>query len=100
MDIGKIMKIKIFGPGCARCLETENIISAVVKETGSRAIVEKVTDLKEIMISGVISTPAVMIDGIWVCNGRIPTKEEVTAWIAVPTFHISHHETTSCCHCK
>ena len=76
------MEIKIFGPGCARCRETESIVSDALKEAGADAVVEKVRELREIMSAGVMSTPALAIDGKVLCTGRVPSKEEVIAWFA------------------
>ena len=56
------MLIKVLGPGCAKCKEAENVVNAAVQDAGSAATVEKVTDLKEMMALGVMSTPAVVID--------------------------------------
>ena len=68
------MLIKVLGPGCAKCKEVEKVINVVVQESGSSAKVEKVTDFKEMMALGVMSTPAVIIDGTIMCTGRIPSK--------------------------
>lgn len=48
---------------------------------GGNVTVEKISDLKEMMILGVMVTPAVVIDGLVKCSGRIPSKEEVAGWI-------------------
>lgn len=78
------MHIKVFGPGCSRCQEAENIVTDAVKETGCGAAVEKVFDLKEMMALGIMSTPAVAVDGKVVCAGRVPSKEEVMEWLVAP----------------
>lgn len=57
------MEIKVLGPGCARCRETEQLVSSAVQEAGITASVEKVTDFREMMSLGVMATPAVVIDG-------------------------------------
>lgn len=75
------MLIKVLGPGCARCAEAEKLVKTVAAEKGGGITVEKVGDLKEMMALGVMSTPAVVIDGVVKCTGRVPTKEEVGAWI-------------------
>lgn len=75
------MEVKVFGPGCARCQETEKAVAAAVQETGVTAIVKKVTDLKAMMVAGVLSVPAVTIDGKMMCAGRVPAKAEVAGWI-------------------
>ncbi|MDL2210259.1 thioredoxin family protein [Desulfovibrio sp. OttesenSCG-928-O18] len=75
------MEIKVFGPGCARCTETENLVKQVAAAKGGSITVQKVSDLKEMMAAGVMSTPAVSVDGVLKSTGKIPSKEEIAAWI-------------------
>ena len=75
------MEIKILGPGCPKCKQTEDLVKAVVAETGMDVKVEKVSDLMKIVGYGVFGTPAVVIDGEVKSVGKIPTKEEIKAWI-------------------
>ena len=93
------MLIKVLGPGCAKCKEAENVVTAAVQEAGNGATVEKVTDLKEMMALGVMSTPAVVIDNKVMCTGRVPSKSEVIAWIATPDVHVSGGSASSGCGC-
>lgn len=76
------MKIQILGTGCAKCLQTERIVSDAVKQTGIDAEVVKVTDAMEIVRLGIMSTPAVLIDGKVACSGYVPTLEQVKDWLA------------------
>ena len=76
------MHIKVLGPGCAKCKKTEQLIQEVVKETGSDAQVEKVTDLMEIASHGVLGTPSVIIDNQVKSIGKVPTKADIKAWLA------------------
>jgi small redox-active disulfide protein 2 len=79
---GKIsMDIKVLGPGCAKCQQTEKIVKEAVAEAGVTATVEKVTDLMKIAGYGVFGTPAVVVDGEVKCVGKIPTKEDVKGWL-------------------
>lgn len=75
------MEIKILGPGCPKCGQTEKIVKEVVAKAGVEAQIEKVTDIMKIMTFGVISTPAVVVDGEVKSVGKIPKKEEILAWI-------------------
>lgn len=75
------MEIRIFGPGCARCAETEAVVREVAAARGGNISVQKVSDLREMMTAGVLSTPAVVIDGVVKAAGRVPGREEVAAWI-------------------
>ncbi len=75
------MIIKVLGPGCKKCHETEKLVKEVVEETGSNATVEYVTDIAEIAKQGVFSTPAVMVDGKVVAVGKVPAKAEIKKWL-------------------
>lgn len=75
------MKIQVLGPGCAKCIQTEKIVREAVEQSGVTAQVIKVTDIMEMMNLGVMSTPAVIIDGKIVCSGRVPTHDQVIGWM-------------------
>ncbi len=75
------MEIKILGPGCKKCEKTEKHAKAVVSELGLDVGVEKVTDMMEIAGYGVMGTPAVVINGIVKCSGKVPSKKEIKTWI-------------------
>lgn len=71
------MEIKIYGPGCARCRETEKVVNRVLAETGVQADVEKVEDVQAMVRAGVLMTPAVAVDGHVKITGRIPRPDEI-----------------------
>ena len=75
------MKIKVLGPGCARCHQLERTTKEVVKELGIDAEVEEVRDVKEIIEYPILTTPGLVIDEKLVCSGRVPNKAEVTTFI-------------------
>lgn len=75
------MKIKVLGPGCARCHQLEKTTREVVKELGIDAEVEEIKDMKKIMEYPILTTPGLVIDEKLVCSGRVPTKAEVTTFI-------------------
>ena len=75
------MKITVYGPGCKKCHEAEELVKKVVVESGSDAVVEKVTDLQAMMTMGIISTPGVAVDGVLKLAGRVPRPEEIKAWL-------------------
>lgn len=75
------MKIQVMGPGCANCKKVEDLVKEVIVETGIDAMTEKVTDFAEMAKAGVLSTPAVVIDGIIKCVGRVPKKNEIEGWL-------------------
>ncbi|MBW2020992.1 MAG: TM0996/MTH895 family glutaredoxin-like protein [Deltaproteobacteria bacterium] len=75
------MEIKVLGPGCPRCGQTEKNVKEAVAEAGVDATIEKVTDVVEIAKYGVFGTPAVVVDGRVKSAGKIPEKEEIKAWL-------------------
>jgi len=76
------MDIKVLGPGCAKCQQTEKVVKEAVAETGVSATVEKVTDIRKIAEYGVFGTPAVVVDGDVKCVGKVPSKQDVKKWIS------------------
>lgn len=75
------MDIKVLGPGCPKCQQTEKIVRDAVAESGVQASIEKVTGTMEIAGYGVFGTPAVVVDGEVKCVGKIPKKADVLSWI-------------------
>ncbi|WP_045218617.1 thioredoxin family protein [Desulfonatronum thioautotrophicum] len=75
------MKIKVLGPGCAKCSEVERIVREAVAESGKAVEVEKVTDMQEFMKYGVFSTPAVIVDDQVKAVGKVSSKKDVLGWI-------------------
>ena len=70
-------EIKILGGGCARCKELyENALEAV-KDLGIDAKVEEVKDLSQIASYGVVQTPALVVDGKVVSQGKVLSKEDI-----------------------
>ena len=75
------MKIEILGTGCVKCHKLDELVRATVKETGVDAEVSKVEDIKKIMGYGVMTTPALVIDGKVKVAGKIPSVEEIKQFI-------------------
>jgi small redox-active disulfide protein 2 len=75
------MKIEILGSGCAKCKKLyENTLEAV-KQSGKAAEVSKVEDIKKIMGYGVMSTPAIVVDGVVKVSGKLVSPEEIKAML-------------------
>lgn len=75
------MEIKVLGPGCPKCAEAEKVVREAVAAAGIDADVEKITDFQQMMRYGVMSTPAVVVDGVVKVTGRAPARGEVLGWI-------------------
>lgn len=66
------MNIKVLGTGCPNCKRLEKNVYEALDELKLKADVEKVTEVKDIMSYGVMSTPALVIDGKVVFSGQVP----------------------------
>ncbi len=53
----------------------------VLQEINANATVVKVTDLQEIMKTGILSTPGLEINGKMISSGKLPTKSTLVHWI-------------------
>ncbi|HUI69588.1 MAG TPA: thioredoxin family protein [Spirochaetia bacterium] len=76
------MKIEVLGPGCPKCMSVEQNVKKALVELAVQADVEKVTDIQQIIQRGVMSTPALVIDGKLVLQGRSPSVEQLKQLIA------------------
>lgn len=77
------MDIKVLGPGCARCKSTYNVVEKVVAENHIDATLTKVDDIEEMMNYNILSTPAVVVDGVVKIKGRVPTESEVREMLGI-----------------
>lgn len=71
------MEIKVLGSGCANCAKLEKVTKEGIAELGIEAQVEKVEDLQLIMSYGVMSTPALVINGVVKLVGKVPNKARI-----------------------
>lgn len=71
------MKIEVLGTGCAKCKQLEKDVYNALAELDIAADVTKVQDIKEIMSYKIMSTPALVVDGVVKVSGRLPRKEEL-----------------------
>ena len=76
------MEIKICGPGCPKCQQAATTMQEAAAETNTQATVLKITDFADMARLGVLSTPAVIIDGEIKCVGKAPSKKEALAWLS------------------
>ncbi|MCG9723177.1 thioredoxin family protein [Shewanella sp. Isolate7] len=71
------MKIEVLGSGCKRCTNLANDIARIADELNLEIELSKVTDIGQIAAYGVMSTPAIVIDGEVLAAGRLPSDEEL-----------------------
>jgi len=75
------MVIKILGSGCANCKRLEKLTQEAIKDMGVDATIEKVQDIQKIMSYGIMSTPALVIDGKLKVYGKVPDKNTIKKYI-------------------
>ncbi len=73
--------VKVFGPGCARCDTTAQMITDAAHAAGIAVQVEKVTDPRQIAMAGVMTTPGISIDGKLVHAGGLPDTAKLAGWL-------------------
>lgn len=71
------MEIKVLGTGCSKCKTLQKLTEQAVAEVGVKADVIKVEDIVEIMQFGVMTTPALVIDGKVMIKGKVPSLSEI-----------------------
>ena len=73
--------IEVLGTGCAKCKRLFDNVQAAVKDLGITAEVSKVEDIDAIATSGVMMTPALIINGEIVTEGRVPDVNEIKSLV-------------------
>jgi small redox-active disulfide protein 2 len=75
------MRIEILGSGCAKCKQLYANAEEAVASSGAQAELVKIEDFAEIAKRGVMTTPALSIDGVVKSAGRVVRSEEIAAWL-------------------
>jgi small redox-active disulfide protein 2 len=71
------MQLLILGTGCAKCAKLYEATEQAAQSLGLQYELEKVTDLKQIMAFGVMTTPALVVDGQVKVSGKVPAMDEI-----------------------
>jgi len=72
------MEIKVLGPGCTNCFKMEQLAKTAVKDLGVAATIVKITDIGEIAMNGILSTPGLMVNGKIKHSGKpLPSLEKI-----------------------
>ena len=71
------MEIKVLGSGCAKCKTTYEMIEKIVKENQLDATLSKVEDIVELLNYGIMTTPAIVVNGEVKLIGHVPTESEI-----------------------
>lgn len=71
------MKIEVLGTGCAKCKTLYDNVQKAVAESGKTAEIVKVEEIPKIMAYGVMSTPALVVDGQVKFSGKVASVAEI-----------------------
>ncbi|MFH1912884.1 MAG: thioredoxin family protein [Pseudomonadota bacterium] len=75
-------KIIVLGPGCPKCEKLKNDVETAAKELGIEYELTKIGDISEMMKFGVMSTPALVVDGEVKVVGKVPSVDELKKMLA------------------
>lgn len=73
--------VKVLGAGCAKCSALKEAVRSALEELGMDTAIDHVTDFGQIAAYGVMSTPALVVDGRVVSYGKVLSKDEARAVI-------------------
>ena len=88
-------EIKVLGTGCANCKATITLIEQVASAKATPIKLEKVQEMQDIISYGVMSTPAVVIDGKVVHAGGVPSRDKINSWFSAFICQLIQARTTS-----
>ncbi len=71
------MEIKVLGAGCAKCRTTYEMIEKAIAKHRIDATLTKTEDITELLAYGILSTPAVVVDGVLRIKGHVPSESEI-----------------------
>ncbi|HEY5436929.1 MAG TPA: thioredoxin family protein [Candidatus Limnocylindrales bacterium] len=77
------VRVEVLGPGCRRCTKLLELVRDVALDECPGVEARYVTDPVEIVRRGFfMRTPALVIDGTVVAAGRVPSRREISTWLA------------------
>ncbi|MDX9773916.1 MAG: thioredoxin family protein [Bacteroidales bacterium] len=76
-----MLDIKVLGPGCTNCVRLEKLVREVLEENNLEATVEKLITYDDFARYGVMITPALVVNGKVLTQGKVPTKHTLLHWL-------------------
>jgi len=71
------MLIQVLGTGCAKCTKLATLAKEAAEKAGVDYRLEKVTEIDRIIGMGVMTTPALVVDGKLRCSGTLPSVDQI-----------------------
>ena len=75
------LEIKILGPGCPQCEQLQKTVMELLSELNLPASLEHVRDMQQIAGYGIMTTPALLINGQVLAKGTLPAKAKMRKWL-------------------
>ena len=76
-----MISVKILGAGCKKCQNLESKVRELVTTNNIDAVVEKVTDIQEMVKYGIMMTPGLIINEKVKSFGIIPKDDQLISWL-------------------
>lgn len=76
-----MITVKVLGSGCKKCLNLETKVKELIAVNNIDAVVEKVTDIKEMMNYGIMMTPGLVVNEQVKSYGIIPKDDQILNWL-------------------
>lgn len=73
--------VKVYGPGCAKCTTLKENTLQALSDTGKQADFEYVTDMGRIAEAGIMSTPALEVNGKIVSSGKVLKPNDIAQYL-------------------
>jgi len=75
------LTLRILGPGCVSCNRIKEMLIDILQRLEIAADIEQIHELDEIWRHGVLTTPALVINGEVKSAGQVPTLSQLEQWI-------------------
>ena len=75
-------KIEVLGTGCRKCSDLADTVKKTVEEMGIEYDLTKITDIQKIVEYGVMTTPALVVDGEVKVSGKIPSADDIKKYLS------------------
>lgn len=76
-----MVSVKILGTGCKKCQTLEAKVRDLIAANNINAIIEKVTDINEMMNYSIMMTPGLVINEQVKSFGIIPKDDQIINWL-------------------
>jgi len=77
------LTVEVLGTGCKKCQQLEANAKEAIAQLNLEAEVSHITDPMKIAERGVMKTPALVVNGQLVSQGKVPTPEQIQPLLTV-----------------